>query len=159
MRLRVGGLLLVAAVLSPGAWAQGIAAGSYLCTVEKRTGVSMTHLEGAPPPDVFVDTSPKMKFRMMVERGPGYVATELPYDGPDASQLTWQTENAILHGPYYGDGWQFTAKDDQAFLRMHDSIEPNIVWFWHSGFEYAGGEDPNLTVRWGRCILETGKAS
>ena len=79
MRLRVGGLLLVAAVLSPGAWAQGIAAGSYLCTVEKRTGVSMTHLEGAPPPDVFVDTSPKMKFRMKVEEGGVVLTADLPH--------------------------------------------------------------------------------
>jgi hypothetical protein len=159
MRLRLGSFFLAAAVLTPVAWGQTIEVGTYLCTVEKRTGVSMTHLEGSPPPEVFVDALGKVKFRLKVERGPGYVVTELPYDGPDASRMTWHTENAILHSPYLGDGWQFAAQDDQAFLRMHKSLEPNAVWFWHSGFEYAGGEDTHLTVRWGRCFLETGKAS
>lgn len=158
MRLRLGGVALVAVVVVPGAWAQAIDPGTYSCTVEKRTGVSMTHLEGSSPPDVFVDTLGKVKFRLKVERGPGYVVTELPYDGPDASRMTWQTENAILHSPYLGDGWQFTAQEDQAFLRMHESVESNAVWFWHSGFEYAGGEDAHLSLRWGRCFLEAGKA-
>lgn len=159
--MRVVGALVTAIMLSGAgtATAQEIEAGKYLCTVAQRAGIGMIHLEGADPPSAFVDAGPTVKFRIEVARGPGYVVTELPYDGPDASGAVWQTDNAILHSAYIGDGWEFTAKEDQAFLRMHQSIEPNTIWFWHSGFEYPGGVDTKLTVRWGRCIRESNKAS
>lgn len=86
-------------------------------------------------------------------RGPGFTVTELPYTGQGASQSVWQDENAVLHSIYLGDGYMFTAKEDQAFLRIAE-MENGRLWFYHAGFEYPGGEDVALSVRYGTCSRE-----
>jgi hypothetical protein len=154
MRVRTMGL--VAAVLGAAgvAQAQEIQAGRYLCTTEQRAGIGGIHLEGADPPSSFIDDAPFVKFRIEIVRGPGYVVTELPYDGSGADRSAWHTPNAVLHSQYLGDGRSFTASEDQAFLRMGPKQKAGSMWFWHSGFEYPGGEDTNLSVRIGSCAKE-----
>lgn len=133
--------------------AQTVAPGNYLCTVEQRAGVGGNHLEGSGPPTAFVDEAPRLKFRIGITQGPGFTARELPYDGPEASRYEWQTSNAMLHSAYFGDGYDFSAAEGQAFLRMAAKSDDEL-WFYHSGFEYAGGEDVSLTVRYGTCELD-----
>ena len=156
----VRGLLLVAAMAVCGfdASAQTVEPGSYLCTVDQRAGVGGNHMEDSGPPTGYLDDQPRVKFRMAIVRGPGFTVTELPYDGPGASQYQWQDDNAVLHGPYFGDGYKFTAAEDQAFLRMA-TMADGAVWFYHAGFEYAGGEDVALSVRYGTCRREGDRRS
>ncbi|GEM_PF-2972942 len=130
-------------------------AGVYLCTVDQRAGIGATHLEDAAPPTAFLDPKPTVKFRIEIARGPGFTIKELPYDGPGASQMAWHPPNAVLHSIYRGDGRDFSAAEDQAFLRVGKDRRPGVIWFWHAGFEYPGGEDTNLSVRTGACSRES----
>lgn len=159
--MRFGLLAMVAglASLAPTAWAQPPEPGDYLCTVEQRAGISKLHLEDSGPPKAFIDPEPVVKFRMRIERGPGFVVSELPYDGADANRYAFHTDNAVLHSIYLGDGGYFTAKEDWAFLTLYRNPMTNLVHFWHSGFEYPGGEDTNLAVRTGTCVREDRSAS
>ena len=86
-----------------------------------------------------------MRFRLL----------EIQYDGPDRDDSVWHTENSVLHGEYRGDGNLFVAFKDQAFFSFgkataHKNSDGDFE-FYHSGFEYPGGEDTKLSVRWGRC--------
>lgn len=138
--------------------AQTVEPGNYLCTVDQRAGVGGNHLEGSGPPTGYLDKQPRIRFRISIARGPGFTVVELPYEGPDASGYVWQDDKAVLHSTYLGDGYAFTAKDDQAFLRMATMVK-GVVWFYHAGFEYAGGEDVALSVRYGTCEWEKPGAS
>lgn len=83
-----------------------------------------------------------------------YRLTEIAYDGSDRDQAEWEDENSVLHGAYLGDGGVFNADDGPAFLTLAHTRFPNSdgdLEFYHAGFEYAGGEDEHLSVRWGRC--------
>lgn len=154
MRFACGGVLVGVLVLVPAARAQAPEAGDYLCTVEQRAGISQLHLEDAGPPKAFIDDEPIVKFRIRVSPGPDFVVSELPYTGPDANRRALHTDNAVLHSAYIGDGSSFTAQDDSAFLTLSRNPDTGVVRFWHSGFEYPGGEDVNLTVRTGMCRRE-----
>ncbi len=140
--------------LAPAVWAEPPEPGDYLCAVEQRAGISKLHLEDSGPPEAFIDPKPVVKFRMRIERGSGFVVSELPYAGPDANRYEFHTDKAVLHSLYLGDSSYFTAQEDWAFLTLYRNPQTKVVHFWHSGFEYPGGEDTNLTVRTGTCGKE-----
>jgi hypothetical protein len=85
--MRVIQLIFVLSGLFAGgvASAQAIEAGTYLCGVEQRAGISSTHIEGAGPPRAHSDAE-HYRFRIAVaavgDTGQLRIV-ELPYDGPD----------------------------------------------------------------------------
>lgn len=93
-------------------------AGVYLCTVDQRAGIGGVHLESGDLPSTFLDATPSGIFRIEIRRGPGFTIVELRYEGPNASHHAWHTPNAVLHSIYRGDGRNFGAAEDQAFLRI-----------------------------------------
>lgn len=81
-----------------------------------------------------------------------YRLVEIAYDGPDRDPYQWEDENSVLHSAYSGDGRRFRAVDSDAFFRMaRRPNETGYFEFYHSGFEHPGGEETNLSVRWGQC--------
>ena len=150
---------LVAATLSmcaaSVASARSIGAGTYVCTVEQRASIGSIHLEGAGPPQT--DASAEhYRFRIQVEalRAGRLRIVELPYEGPERSQFQWEDDNSTLHSAYLGDGRAFTAEKGHGFLDFDDDRGADDLQFHHAGYEYAGGEDEKLSVRWGRCRVE-----
>lgn len=132
--------------------------GTYLCTVAQKAGIASQHREGAGPPSAFRYDGPPTRFKMAISPIDDVKAQfrliELPYDGADRDQAVWQTENSVLHGEYRGDGNSFTASEDQAFFafgKTHQTDNDGDYEFYQAGFEYPGGEDTNLSARWGRC--------
>lgn len=138
-------------------------AGDYLCRVDEIAGIASTHLEGASPPSAYSDKQRTVfKMRVSASRANGnlgaikYTAIELKYDGPDRDTAEWHTANSVLHSAYVGAGTggvvSLTAVEDQGFMRFAaSSNKGNALWFYHSGFQYAGGEDVQLAVRYGTC--------
>lgn len=127
----------------------------YICAVEQKAGIGAAHLEGSGTPQAFVSRETPTRFGMRItrEEGRGSHAAETSYAGPDRDPYEWQTANSVLHGAYSSDdGENFVATEDQAFLRIL-TARNGTLRFYHAGFEYPGGEDTNLSVRWGTCVL------
>jgi hypothetical protein len=132
--------------------------GDYICTVPQKAGIEAVHVEGAASPRAFVAGDPATRFAIRITapttKDRQYRIVESPYSGPDRDRREYQTPNSVLHGAYVSnDGEAFTAVEDQAFLRV-GSRTNRAIWFYHAGFEYPGGEDTNLSVRWGTCVLK-----
>lgn len=155
MKLIFGLAAALFAFLAGGvASAQAISPGSYICTVEQLASISSTHLEGAGPPEAHASAQ-HYRFRIRVSAISGALrVVEAPYDGPDASQFQWEDDNSTLHSAYEGDGRSFRAVDGPGFLNFNRDRWGEALQFYHAGYEYAGGEDEHLSVRWGRYRTE-----
>ena len=134
-----------------------VISGAFVCTVEQKSGIAAEQLEGADRPAAFIDKR-VTRFRIVVtppaKRGRGAAAfrvVETPYVGADRDKQSWQTKNSVLHGVYRGDGWRFTASQDQAFLRLDFIGEAGWLSFYHAGFEHADADHISLSVRSGTC--------
>ncbi|VWX60994.1 hypothetical protein [Sphingorhabdus sp. 109] len=132
--------------------------GNYLCTIVEKASIATTHLEGAPPPKAFIDDQLPTRFGLRItsddENPATYKMAEIRYQGPDLDPIEWHTENSVLHSVYVGDGVTFKASDSEAFVTFHATVHSNEdgdFSFHHAGFEWAGGEDGHLSIRWGRC--------
>lgn len=146
--------MMVALLWGGSASAQAVSSGTYICTVEQRASISTTHLEGAGPPEANIHTA-QYRFRMQVTQNSGsFRIVEVPYDGPDQSRMQWEDDNSTFHGAYVGDGRAFHSEDGPGFLNFNRDRWGPALQFYHSGYEYAGGEDQHLSVRWGRCAEE-----
>jgi hypothetical protein len=144
-------LAFLAATATP---AHAIDAGSYLCTVERKAGVSTSHLEGAGLPETFA-SSELYRFRIVVTSDAGrFRIVEAPYDGPERSAHQWEDDNSTLHGAYVGDGHRFTSETEPGFLVVGPDRWGSELQYYHAGHEYAGGEDKHVSVHWGRCTRE-----
>jgi hypothetical protein len=133
-------------------------AGAYICDVNQKAGIGSWHLEGAPEPSSFRDDS-VTRFAMTIADTkvgkPRYKIVEAAYDGPKRDQAIWQTANSVFHSAYVSDdGQNFVATEDQGFLRIAPHFKGGL-WFYHAAFEYPGGEDTNLSVRYGRCVRQS----
>jgi len=135
-----------------------ISAGVYLCTVLERAGIGSIHLEGAGPPEAFASKAPPTRFKIQIKpnrhRAKPFRVTEIAYDGPDRDQAEWEDANSVLHSVYLGNGQVYYAVHGPALLSLYRTYPGNTdgdIEFYHSGFESPGGEDTNLSVRWGRC--------
>lgn len=133
--------------------------GEYLCTVAEKTSISQTHLEDSPLPAATVDDSPPTRFpiAISVEGNGDFRLVELPYTGSDRDPYEWHSEMSVIHGEYRGDGESFrsTAVGEEGFFVIGRTVHANPdgnLEFYHSGFEWAGGEDLSLSSRWGRCL-------
>lgn len=137
---------------------KAIPAGTYLCTVMSRAGIRSIHIEGSGPPKAFAADRDPTRFKMRItpnrNRTRPFRMVEIAYDGPDRDQAEWEDANSVLHSAYLGNGTDFYAADRPAFMtlyRTRPGHSDGDIAFYHSGFEYPGGEDENLAVRWGRC--------
>lgn len=130
-----------------------IPSGEYICRVQQRAGIGRTHLEDDPGPVAFVDEEPAYRFGIRVSaEGAQQRIIEVPYDGPDRSRSEWHTPNSTLHAAYVGSNGELRAAEDLGFLNVGVLDERSRrVWFYHSAFEYAGGEDVVLSSRYGVC--------
>ena len=137
------------------------AIGEYLCTVAEKSSIASSHMEGAGPPEAVIDNQLPTKFRVGITKedvddGSTLRLLELPYDGLNRDSYEWHTPNSIIHTAHVGDGTRFSSSDAEAegfFVlapTMHSNADGDLA-FYHSGFEWAGGEDTLLSVRWGRC--------
>jgi hypothetical protein len=130
--------------------------GIYLCTVAQKAGLASVHLEGAGPPSAFARKGSATKFKMQIsadaKRPKQFQLKEIAYDGPDRDQAEWEDTNSVLHSNYAGDGNLFRAVDGPDFFVMaRRADQDGNLEFYHSGFEHPGGEETNLSVRWGQC--------
>lgn len=145
--------IAVSAVVAAVAHAEDRVGDEYLCSVREKAGIATLHHEDAPPPKAFTDRATK-RFALRLSEPTGgdkrFLIIEIAYEGPDRDKREYQTPNALLHSKYVGDGRNFTAVEDQGFLRLIP-INDTRFEFYHSGFEYPGGEDADLSVRWGAC--------
>ena len=156
MRVIALGVAL-AALITAVAHAESVPAGSYTCSVEQRAGIGATHLGGDSGPQAFVDAEPAYRFRITLSDGSeGQRVVEAPYDGPGRSRMEWHTPNSTLHAPYVRDGNVFRATGGEVgFLQLSSQGEPSgRIRFYLSAFEYPGGEDKVLAVRYGHCERE-----
>lgn len=158
------GFLTIAIALSfaGSANAQGKIEGDYICTVTEKASIASIHLEDAGPPKAIVDDQLPTRFKLRIARsgqfGDKFRLIEVPYNGDDRDLTDWHTTNSVLHGPYVGNGKSFLGTGDNAnaFFVLGPTIHSNddgVLAFYHSGFEWAGGEDTKLSIRWGRCKL------
>ncbi|MCA8906280.1 MAG: hypothetical protein H6847_13010 [Hyphomonas sp.] len=144
---------LVICCLCPLAATAGpVTPGDYLCEVKQKAGIRSYHLENSGPPEAYVDSEVPTRFLIRVAEAGGsggLSVSELPYDGDLRDQHLWQTDSTVLHGTYHGDGFDFRSDEDALFTisSRPDGVAP----FYHMGFEYLGGEDTFLSVRWGTC--------
>jgi hypothetical protein len=135
--------------------------GEYLCTVSEKASIARQHLEDAAPPAAVSQNGISTKFRIGIseqenEGETGLQLVELPYGGPDRDPYEWHTQDSVIHNPYVGDGRRFLSSDKEAegFFVLGPTMQSNAdgdLEFYQSGFEWAGGEDTLLSVRWGRC--------
>ena len=157
---QLGNRLLVALVMSivltsPAAGQP--AEETYLCTVEQKAGIGGVHLEGSADPTAFVAEGVGNRFKIVMTRASEsgtsllYVK-EIGYSGTDRDRTEWHTVNSVLHSVSIGDGTDFRSSEDLGILRLTvTDPEMGRLWFYHAGFEYPGGEDVNLSVRYGQC--------
>ena len=113
--------------------------GAYLCTVEQKAGIGAEMQEGAEPPAAFIDKA-AAKFRIVVKP-----------PSKKAQGRVSEAARSVLSESYAGDGWKFSAKGEQAFLRLDFIGEAGWLWFYHAGFEKPDIGHLNLTVRTGPC--------
>lgn len=133
-------------------------AGDYRCTVAEKASIESNHTEGSPPPVAVIEQRLPTRFLIRIAAGPdnALLLTELPYDGADRDQREWHTPSSVIHGTYSWSGDSFRSDEDgeEAFFALHPTVHSNAdgdLSFYHSGFEWAGGEDTYLSIRWGRC--------
>ena len=131
----------------------------YICTVAEKAGIASNHLENGPPPSAFLGTELATRFKIkIVSENDNSLLMEIPYDGPDYDVVDYGSPSSVLHDTYRGDGREFKSEDDQSFFSLFETIHSNEdgdLAFYHAGWEYPGGEDTTLAVRWGRCKLIT----
>jgi hypothetical protein len=134
--------------------------GNYICTMSENAGIASSHMEGSGPPKSFSESGLTWKFMLRVDRDEinksQYRMIELPYSGPDREIRDWHSSNSILHSPYFGDGYRFTAGQDQGFIHFFNTMKERKggnMEIYHAGEAWAGGEDHVLLARWGRCKL------
>ena len=135
--------------------------GRYLCTVAEKASIESSHLDEAGSPAAVSQRNVATRFKIEIsERDDGQSdklsLVELPYDGPDRDPTEWQTRNSVLHSSYVerGSGFQSTDVEAEGFFVLGPTVHSNAdgdFAFYHSGFEWAGGEDTYLSIRWGRC--------
>jgi hypothetical protein len=102
-------------------------------------------LEGGPPPTAFIARD-VTRFRIVVSPD---TSTDARFKVEEQPQPGW---GRVLRGIYLGDGWRFTASEDQAFLRFDiANVESGWLWFYHAGFEKPDVDHLNLSVRSGTC--------
>lgn len=153
---RASGIVMAAIGAFTGslASAQGVDPGVYLCDVLEHATIASSHLEDSGPPEASVVDAP-YRFRILVSGEAGALRIiEIPYDGPVASRLLWEDENSTLHTAYQGDGRAFLAERGTGFLNFRRDRWGAELQFHHAGYQYAGGEDEHLSVRWGRCSVD-----
>lgn len=147
----------IALFFASGVSAKETIADEYICTVAEKASIASIHLEGAGPPKAMVDDRLPTRFKIRITgEGEQFRLEEIPYGGTDRDPMEWHTGNSILHSSYMGDGNNFSATggDKEAFFVIGPTIHTSkdgVISFYHSGFEWAGGEDTNLSIRWGRC--------
>jgi hypothetical protein len=131
--------------------------GSYICTVEQKAGIASEMLEGGPPPTAFI-AKDVTRFRILVSPRVGdtsaarFKVEEQPLTVADRDARMAVGEGNLLRGVYLGDGWRFTAAEDQAFLRLDmANVDSGWLWFYHAGFEKLDVDHVNLSVRSGTC--------
>ena len=135
--------------------------GRYLCTVAEKASIESLHLEDAGPPTAVSQRNVATRFRIEISKqedgqSDKLSLVELNYDGPDRDPTEWQTRNSVLHSSYVGNGsgFQSTDAEFEGFFVLGPTVHSNAdgdLAFYHSGFEWAGGEDTYLSIRWGRC--------
>lgn len=131
---------------------ESVPLGEYLCRVDKSVGVRGQHMEGEQSLRTFEkETATRFKIQIVMNHAKKYVLEEVAYEGQDRDRTQWHTEDSVLHGTYVGDGFDYRSDSDLAFLRFGSVASEGRVTFLHSGFEYPGGEDVSLTVRFGTC--------
>jgi hypothetical protein len=141
-------------VMAALAGANVLSPGGYLCTAQQTASIGSTHLDGARAPHSS-DSSDAYRFRILVSaEGDRLRVVEAPYDGPDRSRYEWEDANSTLHTAYVGDGREFTAVGAPGFLTVGPNRWGEGIQFYHAGFQYAGGEDESLGIRWGTCEPE-----
>lgn len=130
----------------------------YLCTVTEKAGIAALHLEHAGPPEAFVEQELPTRFKIRISADPTardrFSLVETDYSGPARDSRDYGTDQTVLHADYSGDGREFISEDDPSFFVFFETARKNEdgEWaFYHSGWEYPGGEDTTLAVRWGRC--------
>ena len=142
--------------ISATAGAETEISGVYTCTVDQKAGISSIHLEGADPPRAYklhgVQTTFGMRIDYSSDTDHPFVVIETEDRGEKPDRTQYHTNFSVLHGAYHGDGRDFAAADDQAFLRLHHQPSGKL-FFYHAGFEYPGGEDVRLSVRFGQCAV------
>lgn len=141
----------------PGA-ADRPSTGDYRCTVAEKASIESNHTEGSAPPVAVIEERMPTRFTIRIAAGPDNALqlTELPYDGADRDQREWHTPSSVIHGTYSwsGDSFRSDEDDEEAFFALRPTVHSNVdgnLSFYHSGFEWAGGEDTYLSIRWGRC--------
>lgn len=140
-----GAMLVAAVAIAAGAAAgQNVPRGTYVCTVEQTAGIGAEMQEGAAPPAAFIDRQ-ATRFRISVTPSAKRVKARV-VEKPRAGEKV-----LVLHGAYVGDGWKFTAAQEQAFLRLDFIGEAGWLWFYHAGFEKPDIDHLNLSVRSGPC--------
>lgn len=146
--------LVIGGSFNATAEAEKTITGEYACSVHEKAGITSIHLEGADPPTAYLEHDIQSTFGMSIEKTAGgefsYKVTETPDRGENPDRMDYHTQFSLLHSDYYGDGWDFTAAEDQAFLRLYRHSNGRF-FFYHAGFEYPGGEDVRLSVRYGEC--------
>lgn len=135
--------------------------GQYLCTVAAKASIESLHLEDSGPPVAVAQNQLATRFKIRISEalsdGKNRLRLdEVPYNGADRDPSEWHTSNQVLHSSYLGNGDSFhaTGEDSEAFFTLRPTVHKSVdgeLAFHHSGFEWAGGEDQLLSVRWGRC--------
>ncbi len=152
--IQIASLAAAGAFFCTSASAEPDISGAYNCTIHQQTGISSIHLEGAAPPKAYEQPDVNTTFGMRIDTSPDgknpFVVSETEDRGENPDRTQYHTNYSLLHSAYYGDGYDFTAAEDQAFLRLHHQKNGSI-FFYHAGFEYPGGEDVRLSVRFGEC--------
>lgn len=145
---------LIGACLIGNAQAGITIVGEYACAVHEKAGIASIHLEDSGPPAAYLEHEIQSTFGMKIEatldeRLP-YKATETTDRGNNPDGMEYHTQFSVLHSAYLGNGSNFGAAEDQAFLRIYNRKDGGL-YFYHAGFEYPGGEDVRLSVRYGEC--------
>lgn len=152
--------LLTCLVLAGGpANAQEALVGEFLCTVAEEAGIASIHLEDAGPPEAYVDEENlPMRFLIRIEQRDGpvddFALIELDYDGPDRDMRDYGTPFSVIHETYRGSDGEFRGPQSPSYFSLYETAHANedgSFAFYQSGFQYPGGEDTELVVRWGRC--------
>lgn len=150
--------LASACISSTSAGAEVGIVGEYACTVHEKAGVASIHLEDADPPKAYLEHEIQSTFGLKIEKIPdeelSYEVTETEDSGDNPDRTVYHTQHSLLHSAYHGDGSDFTAIEDHAFLRLYRRRNGGL-YFYHAGFEYPGGEDVRLSVRYGECSAKS----
>jgi len=132
--------------------------GAYVCTVKQKASIASRHMAGSGEPKAAIDSDLPKRFSINIKSHNipfiGLQVDETPYAGSDRDRVEYHTENSVLHSSYSGAGPEFSANQDQGRFwlgKAATSDSDGDYEFYHSGFEYPGGEDTKLSIRWGYC--------